>query len=457
MTSIESIDLRFEKISKKVKNGKHLFFYCLANVDENNEISEMKYKNDIAAKRVNEHQKKLDEQIKIQEELKQHVSSKSNETVDIKAGQTIEDVYVSLRTRGKLLKGQKSKDAPILKAEQKVLLLPERSVRIIKEFLVELRDKNENTVDSLKKENDLMKETANHLFNKIKEQHERDRLQGAPEENKVKDLLKKYEALLGDKLPVYSQLDKEISETSQMHSGILDQKNMLEKENATLSKNYAEIKRMISKYNNDIDGINDMVAGQKLTEDERVRKKERVLEMQQQLLAEVNEKVHHTLKQNEVLAKELQQREETLNDMQEKCDHIGIKELDPKIEDNIHNFISVQKERRQFQDESEDMPLEWDSRFRGHVQEMSSELKKTTNEYPSNKNFPAVMDEWFDATAELNSTELNNKHLDRKINAQNIKLALMASMQNDMNDIREKLNNSSKSENLIFRNNSRGI
>jgi len=214
---------------------------------------------------------------------------------------------------------------------------------------------------------------------------------------------------------------------------------------------------MISKYNNDIDGINDMVAGQKLTEDERVRKKERVLEMQQQLLAEVNEKVHHTLKQNEVLAKELQQREETLNDMQEKCDHIGIKELDPKIEDNIHNFISVQKERRQFQDESEDMPLEWDSRFRGHVQEMSSELKKTTNEYPSNKNFPAVMDEWFDATAELNSTELNNKHLDRKINAQNIKLALMASMQNDMNDIREKLNNSSKSENLIFRNNSRGI
>jgi hypothetical protein len=67
------------------------------------------------------------------------------------------------------------------------------------------------------------------------------------------------------------------------------------------------------------------------------------------------------------------------------------------------------------------------------------------------------MDEWFDATAELNSTELNNKHLDRKINAQNIKLALMASMQNDMNDIREKLNNSSKSENLIFRNNSRGI
>lgn len=155
--------------------------------------------------------------IKIQNEFKGKVSSKSNDTVDIKPGQTIEDIYVSLRRRGKVLKGQESKDAPILKAEQKVLLLPERSIRILKEFLVELKDQDDKTLSELKQENQLLKETGDHLFKKIKEQHERDKVVGAPEENQAKALLKDYENLLSDASDASQTIDNQVIELSRAY------------------------------------------------------------------------------------------------------------------------------------------------------------------------------------------------------------------------------------------------
>jgi hypothetical protein len=152
----------------------------------------------MVAKRVQEHEEKLNGQIGKQEELKKEVSHKSNELVDIKPGQTVEDIYVSLRRRGKVLKGQGSKDAPILRAEQKVLLLPERSIRILKEFLVDLKDKDDTNVADIKKENDKLKELGNLHFKNIKEQHERDKVVGCPEENLAKERLSEYEQFLSD-------------------------------------------------------------------------------------------------------------------------------------------------------------------------------------------------------------------------------------------------------------------
>lgn len=132
-----------------------------------------------------------------------------------------------------------------------------------------------------------------------------------------------------------------------------------------------------------------------------------------------------------------------------------MKEIDPKIEDKINSFISAHQERRQFQDESEDLPSDLDRRFKTHIEEMTSELKSASQDYPSSKNFPAVMEEWNDLTTELNSISLNNSLLDRKSNAQKLKLSLLRSLQEDHSDLSEKLAQSRC--NLTFRTFTSGV
>lgn len=196
----------------------------------------MRFKVDLARNRVEQQKKILEEMVRRQNELKDRVSSKSDDVVDIKPGQTVEDIYVSLRRRGKVLKGQGSKDAPILEANQKVLLLPERSIRILKEFLVDLKDHDDKKLLETKQENELLKETAEHFFTKIKEQHERDKVVGAPSENEAKEKLLEYENLVAKFLPTSADLDREINELSKLYGRVLDKKCELGKEQYALYK-----------------------------------------------------------------------------------------------------------------------------------------------------------------------------------------------------------------------------
>jgi hypothetical protein len=81
---------------------------------------------------------------------------------------------------------------------------------------------------------------------------------------------------------------------------------------------------------------------------------------------------------------------------------------------------------------------------------MTSELKTASQEYPSSKSFPAVMEEWQDLTSEINSISLNNSLLDRKSNAQRLKLSLLHSLQEDHSELSQKLSQSNPI--LTFRN-----
>lgn len=385
--------------------------------------------------------------IKTQDQLKTHVSEKSNESVDIKPGRTIEDIYVSLRRRGKILRGQGSKDAPILKAEEKVLLLPERSIRIIKEFLVDLKDKGSTDLKQLKQENELLKETGEHLFNKIKEQHERDKVVGAPEERQAKQMLEEYENMLALSVPKFKSIENNLIHISKEYCSTLDHNCVLGKEQHKLYAKFLEVKREVNKLNQEANDLMELQNGIREIGAERYRKKERAVEKQMKIIAELNELISQITQENEVLLNTLNEKETALQTLEDNCDHIGIKEMNSHIQDGINGFVASQQERRQYQDEAEDLPADWDKRFKGYITEMSTELKNALNEYPSNKNFPGVSSDWINANKEEMDLHIQNKILERSRSAQSIKIALLRDIQSDIALIRQRLTESKLSIN----------
>ena len=169
--------------------------FYLEHEEEIVHVEDMKRRNKKISEEINKQRDILEKKILEQEQLKEKVSSKSSENVDIKPGQTIENIYVSLRRRGKVLKGQGNPDAPVLKNDQNVLLLPERSIRILKEYLVDLQDHNIEELGKIKKDNEELKKDAHNLFTTIKEQHEKDKLLGSSTDNQMKEKLDEYEEI----------------------------------------------------------------------------------------------------------------------------------------------------------------------------------------------------------------------------------------------------------------------
>lgn len=399
----------------------------------------MRLKNTIVAKKVQEHQEKLKVQIENQEELKRNVSHKSNELVDIKPGQTVEDIYVSLRRRGKVLKGQGSKDAPILKAEQKVLLLPERSIRILKEFLVDLKDKDDSNIAAIKAENEKLKELGNLHFKNIKEQHERDKVVGSPSENLVKERLSEYEQFLSDSVIEARESDEKLNKISSNYCKIIDKNVSLGKDQYYLLANYLDVRRSLNKSAQVAKNLEQLKAGTIEIEAERIRQKQRSIEAQLKIISELNDTITHLKSENKRLTHEYNEKEQSLIDLENSYETFGIKSPEPKLEENIHEFYRTQNERRQFQDESEEMPADWDKRLIGHVQDMTSEVKSALNEYPSNKNFPHVKDDWVNITTEIRDTEFQNRLLERTKFAQITKLSMIKDIEQEIERIREKI------------------
>lgn len=175
---------------------------------------------------------------------------------------------------------------------------------------------------------------------------------------------------------------------------------------------------------------------------ERYRKKERAVEKQNQIIQDLQSQLELLSKTNEELSKILAVKEDELIKLEDSCESFGVKELNPKIEENIKNFLGCHKERRQFQDESEDLPPEWDKRFKGFIQDMSTEIKNATNEYPSNKKFPNLVNEWLESTNETNETDRQIRILERAKIAQAVKVAMMRDIQSEIITLRERLNQS---------------
>ena len=184
--AVKKVDIELQQLISQAEASKAMAL---------KETEDLKARHKDLLEEVQMHKEQFNQLVKAQDLLENKVSSKSNEHVDIKPGKTIEDVYVSLRTRGRMLKGQGSPDAPILKADQKVHLLPERSVRVIKEFLVDLEDHDTPEIKKLKEENKALKQEGEQAYQKIKDQHIRDKLIGSPSENLVKESLDNYQKM----------------------------------------------------------------------------------------------------------------------------------------------------------------------------------------------------------------------------------------------------------------------
>ena len=276
--------------------------------------------------------------------------------MDIKPGQTVEGVYVSLRQRGKILKGQGNSAAPILTAKEKVLLLPERSIRIIKEYLVGLIDNSNTEINSIVEENQKLKEEGNRLFTKIKEQHERDKLLGSESENAVKQELKNYEQILEETINNFINIDTELNEISNVLSDNFEIHNDLGKENYTLLSKYLSMRRKLNKAKQEINNLTAMLEGTKTFFGERYRKKQRVIEKQEIKMQNLDSEIENTKNKNVDLAKEVEEKETKLNELGDTFESLGIQELDSQLEENIKGYIKSQNLRRELQEEGEEFP-----------------------------------------------------------------------------------------------------
>jgi len=70
---------------------------------------------------------------------------------------------------------------------------------------------------------------------------------------------------------------------------------------------------------------------------------------------------------------------------------------------------------------------------------MTTELKNALKEYPSNKNFPGVKEDWIGLTSEIQEIEYQNRIFERSRLAQETKLTIIKDIGNEVERIREKL------------------
>ena len=431
LKDIESIDYRLNKFSNKAKAIQD-------KLDE--DVDALIHSKNGIAKRIEELSHKRDGLISSQDDLKTYVSHKSIDQVDIKPGKTIEDIYVTLRQRPKILKAQDSKEVPILKPDQKVLLLPERSIRILKEFLVQLKDQENEELDKQKQENIQLKESREYLFTKIKEQYERDKVVGAPDENDVKKITKEYEEFFANIQPKWKSADEKLNEITLVYGNTLDKYCSLGKEQHKLYSKFIEIDREVKRRQHIVSDMRDKEDGIKDIHGERYRKKERAIEKQNQIIKELNELLANLTKRNQELSKLLLEKEIELQKLEDSFSFFGIKEKDLHIIEKLKAFMEANQERRQFQNESEEFPPHWDKLFKEFIEDSCSELKTSTNEYPSNKQFPGLANDWIDTINELNESDRDLKLTTRKQIAQDIKLEMLKDIQNEIKDIKSKFN-----------------
>lgn len=283
----------------------------------------------------------------------------------------------------------------------------------------------------------LLKETVEHLYKKINEQHERDKVVGAPEEIEVKQKLEKYEGLLYNAAPKFQQADEAMADTCEAWHKALDERSKVNEENQKLYSKYLSLIQDPT-----LEDLNQLQKHIKSVGSERQRKKERVLTRQSQVIGDLNQKVETLASANKELGETLAKKEAELAKLQHTFKDLELKPVDSTVEEKLNLFMISNRERRQFQDESEELPPEWDRRFKDFIQEMSTGLKNATGEYPSNKSFPNVVKDWYNTMVELNQCDFEHKMSQRKQMAQSIRLALMRDIETDIEDIKNKLQDS---------------
>ncbi|CAI2386757.1 unnamed protein product [Moneuplotes crassus] len=398
-------------------------------VDKNRELM-----NEIKNKR-----KVLERLVHEQDSLREKVSSKSNGLVDIRPGMTVEGVYVSLRRRGKLLRGQKNQEAPILTAKEKVLLLPERSVRIMKEFLVGLKDKKNPQIEQISIENKALKAQGDQLIKKIMEQHESDKLHGSIDENALKQELQQYYDSLTTSLEEIVKSNQEIDSLTTELGETRDRFTAKEKDGCHLLLQYLEIRRLLNKSNQECNNLRAFSEGSSELFSQRRRKKQRVLENQAKTIENIQKEIEEWSCKNAKLEQEVNGKEAQLSQLQDNIQSLGVQELDSNIDANIETYKRKLASHREIQEELEAFPQKWDGDFKDFVQEMTTCLKDSLNDHPSNKEFPAIKQDWVDKTKEISDLEKSISMLERSLEAHKIKTKIASELSSEIQRVKERL------------------
>jgi uncharacterized coiled-coil protein SlyX len=375
----------------------------------------------------------------LQDSLKSKVSSKSNELIDIKPGQTIEEAYVSLRTKPLMLAGQPKTETPILQSSQKVLLLPERSLRIIKEYLVQLSTLENPNISELREQNEELKRKGQELYEQIREQHVRDRVQGSEGENEAKGMLEAYQGLVQDARDHFDRVNSVIEEMTEEKANWSDEVMVLEKEQYKLFKEVLDQNRELEKFGQNEEGLQRILEAVTTFTDERLRKKEDMIDRQRKLIQELEDIIAGLRRAIEELGAKLEEVLKRLEELKRNTSSFGVKFAGPELEELLNKYLQASYTRRDCQDESEQLPIDWDLRFKNFVQESSSEVKNAMSEYPANKDFPGILEDWTQMATELYTLDVGLRADQRKQLAQIQRLGVLKTIQVDVNDIKTKL------------------
>lgn len=255
----------------------------------------------------------------------------------------------------------------------------------------------------------------------------------------TKEELDKYEKLYEDTVDYFRTVELTLKELEAERNDGFDAMVELGKDQNKLHSRFIDLDRKVNRLAQDAERLTKIYDVIQAANGERQRKGERSLEKQTVLIEELKQRVNDLTQDNQRLLKEYNDRLAKLNLFNEKNGNIEMDSVDPALSTCIENFMEVNKERRTFQNESEDLPPDWDKRFKKFIQDQSTNVKTAMTEYPSNKQFPGVLEEWTAVMTELNSADNGLRSDQRKQLAQRERLQILNSVQKDVIDINSKL------------------
>ena len=220
---------------------------------------------------------------------------------------------------------------------------------------------------------------------------------------------------------------------------MINYNNELGKGHAHYLHRFLNIRKVNRQAQMEMEKLESILADIKKAFGERYRKKQRVNQKYSAIISDLHSKIKELEDKKNKLQKQFAVKEAELKELGDKVKSYGVKRLDEQLDQGLQKYLEQQEVLRNLQDDGELLPHEWDQKFKTHIQEMSTELKNSLGEQPSNKNFPGIKADWIYQVSEIRELEHQNRTLERSQIVQDGKLAIIKDIEQEINRIREKL------------------
>ena len=203
---------------------------------------------------------------------------------------------------------------------------------------------------------------------------------------------------------------------------------------------FLDVDRESKKISQKVQSLKKIYDGMEKACEERSRKGKDFINNQKQIIDELNSKIEEQNNQNESLTKDFSSKQRQLESLVSSNNPFGMKPVDEQYKASVERYLQSSHDRRKFQNESEELPVDWDMSFKKFIQDHSSSLKTAMAENPSSKSFPGLLEDLNEVSKELYTSDLDLRADQRKYLSQLEKQKLLQSVKSDIEEMKQKLN-----------------